>query len=286
MSEEPTPEEVTKETTFDGIVVTDPTNMVAQSSEIGKLAEALAKAQVKISGATKDKNNPFFHSKYADLAGIWDACRAPLSEYGLAVIQTTDGSPDNVIVFTTLAHSSGQWIRGKISMRPVPVKVSKDDPTLHITPQGIGSALTYARRYGLAAIVGVAPADDDGNRASGHREAPAERDKEPASKPKRPTPEVDKMLDSGQAVPVTPPVSSDKEPLPPPPTTLISKPLMIIMKQSKVTVDELVAYCKSRDFLPKDGKLTDLKETIQKQMILDENWKKVVVKIEASRKSE
>lgn len=127
-----------------------------QSETIGALAEALAKAQGKIKGATKDAENPYFKSKYADLASVWDACRDALSSHGLSVIQTTDDAPEGVTVVTTLAHSSGEWIRGRMTLKPV-----KSDP------QGVGSATTYARRYALAAIVGVAPEDDDGAAASG-----------------------------------------------------------------------------------------------------------------------
>jgi RNase H-fold protein (predicted Holliday junction resolvase) len=127
-----------------------------QSAEIDKLAGALAKAQGKITGALKDSANPFFKSKYADLASVWDACRASLSENELAVIQTTESDDSGVFVTTTLAHSSGQWVRSRLRLTP------KDG-----TPQGMGSAITYGRRYALAAIVGVAQVDDDGNAASG-----------------------------------------------------------------------------------------------------------------------
>lgn len=128
-----------------------------QSEQINELAAALSIAQGKITGALKDSANPFFKSKYADLASVWDACRGPLSENGLAVIQTTAPNPDGVTVITTLAHKSGQWIRGELHMVPV-----KSDP------QGVGSCLTYARRYALAAIIGVAQVDDDANAAT-HR---------------------------------------------------------------------------------------------------------------------
>lgn len=127
-----------------------------KSETIGKLAEALAKAQGAIQGAIKDQANPYFKSKYADLSSVWDACRKPLSENGLAVVQTTCGyDPDSVTVETLLTHLSGEWIKSTLTMRPV-----KADP------QGIGSCITYARRYSLAAMVGVAPEDDDGNAAS------------------------------------------------------------------------------------------------------------------------
>jgi len=123
--------------------------------EIGKLALALSKAQGAITGALKDSTNPFFKSNYADLGNVLAACRGPLSKNELAVIQTTEPSDTSVVVVTTLVHSSGQWIRGRLQMRP-----TKPDP------QGIGSALTYCRRYSYAAIVGVAQIDDDANNAS------------------------------------------------------------------------------------------------------------------------
>jgi hypothetical protein len=87
---------------------------------------------------------------------VWDACRGPLSENGLAVIQQTESDDSGVFVITTLAHSSGQWMRSRLRLHP------KDD-----TPQGMGSAITYGRRYALASMVGVAQVDDDGNAASG-----------------------------------------------------------------------------------------------------------------------
>jgi hypothetical protein len=127
-----------------------------QSEAINELATALAKAQGAISGAVKDSANPFFKSSYADLQSVWDACRQPLTANGLAVVQTTEAVAEAVHVVTTLVHASGQWMRGRLVMRPV-----KNDP------QGIGSCLTYARRYALAAIVGVYQTDDDAEGAQG-----------------------------------------------------------------------------------------------------------------------
>lgn len=132
--------------------------MSEQSEQINELAGALAKAQGKITGALKDSSNPFFKSRYADLASVWDACRGPLSDNGLAVVQLTESDDAGVYVSTTLAHSSGQWMRSRLRLSP------KDT-----TPQGMGSAITYGRRYALAAIVGVAQVDDDGNAASGRQ---------------------------------------------------------------------------------------------------------------------
>lgn len=136
--------------------------MNLQSENINELAGALAKAQGKIVSAKKDKKNPFFKSTYADLSSVWDACRAVLSENGLAVIQTIH-TPENkqMELVTTLAHSSGQWIKSHM-----PIITTKSDP------QSLGSALTYYRRYALSALVGVAASDedDDGNIASDRTE--------------------------------------------------------------------------------------------------------------------
>jgi hypothetical protein len=128
----------------------------SSSESIGKLAEALAKAQGAMGGALKDSSNPFFKSKYADLESVWSACRKALSENSLAVVQTTDHADAGIRIITTLVHSSGEWVRGVLPI------MAKDQ-----TPQGIGSAITYARRYALAAIAGVYQTDDDAEAAHG-----------------------------------------------------------------------------------------------------------------------
>lgn len=128
------------------------------SPTIGELAQALAKAQGAMSSAKKTASNPFFKSKYAPLSSIVDAIKAPLSSNGLAYTQTTEiGDDSAVIIETVLLHVSGEWISGKLRMMP-----AKTDP------QGVGSCITYARRYGLQAIVGIdADNDDDGNASTG-----------------------------------------------------------------------------------------------------------------------
>lgn len=130
------------------------------SETINDLATSLAKAQGEITGALKDSANPFFKSKYADLASCWDACREPLSKNGLAIIQSPEIGPDGLTLTTLLTHCTGQWIKNVFRLMP------KDD-----TPQGVGSALTYARRYALTALIGIAQVDDDGNAASGRNGA-------------------------------------------------------------------------------------------------------------------
>jgi hypothetical protein len=130
-----------------------------KSETIGALAAALAKAQTAIDAAEKNKANPAFRSKYADLASIWDACRDALTANGLSVAQfAEDSEPGTLRLTTMLLHTSGEWIAGTMAL-----PLAKQDP------QGYGSACTYARRYGLAAMVGVCPDDDDGNAASGQQ---------------------------------------------------------------------------------------------------------------------
>lgn len=127
-----------------------------KSESISELTKALVKVQANIKPAVKDANNPFFKSSYADLNSIWDSCRDLLTSNGLAVIQTTAPVENAVVVETVLAHTSGEWISGELFL-----PLTKQDA------QGVGSAITYGRRYGLAAIVGiVADVDDDGNAAS------------------------------------------------------------------------------------------------------------------------
>ena len=87
-----------------------------QSESIAALAAALSKAQADITGALKDSSNPFFKSRYADLASCWDACRKQLTANNLAVIQTTEVTEAGTVLVTTLAHSSGEWISGETTL--------------------------------------------------------------------------------------------------------------------------------------------------------------------------
>ena len=126
------------------------------SESIAKLATALSIVQGKLTHAKKDSANPFFKSKYADLESVWDACRSLLAENGLAVMQFPGEFVDGTMSLNTvLTHSSGEYMSYLMS-----VPVTKPDA------QGAGSALTYMRRYALAAVVGVVQADDDCNAAS------------------------------------------------------------------------------------------------------------------------
>ncbi len=155
-----------------------------RSESIAKLAEALAKAQTEIGIAAFDSKNPHFNSKYASLAAVAEAAK-PLAAHGIAVLQPASTRRDEkgvmVVVKTILAHSSGEWIADEIAMKP-----AQD------TPQAIGSALTYGRRYLLASFVGIASdEDDDGNAAS--PKPPTRPTQKPAPKEeKAPAPQAEK----------------------------------------------------------------------------------------------
>jgi len=128
-----------------------------KSESITNLACALARAQATMTGAVKDSENPHFRSKYADLESVWNACRTPLTSNGLSVTQLlTYTDRQAVAIETILLHETGEYLGSTFE-----IPVSKSDA------QGFGSALTYARRYSLSAIIGIAPAEDDGESAVG-----------------------------------------------------------------------------------------------------------------------
>ena len=121
-----------------------------KSETIGKLTLALSKVQAQLKPAKENSKNPFFKSSYADLGAVWDSVRKLLAENELAIIQM----PTDVGGLTTiLSHSSGEYMS---STMYIP---SKEDA------HGVGSAISYARRYALASVVGVVTGDDDGNGA-------------------------------------------------------------------------------------------------------------------------
>ena len=129
-------------------------NGVLQSEAIAELAAALSKAQGQMENATMNKVNPHFRSRYADLASVLDAVRGPLSANGLAVTQVMELRDAGMVLRTVLMHASGQWLATEY---PLPL-IAK--------PHEMGSALTYARRYSLAALVcNSADEDDDANAA-------------------------------------------------------------------------------------------------------------------------
>ena len=124
-----------------------------KSDQVDKLADALSKAQSEMKGATKKSVNPFFKSNYADLHAVIESSFPYLTKNGLSVIQGNDVDEKGSFYITTmLLHKSGQWIKSKLKM-----PITKPDA------QGVGATITYARRFALSAMVGIAQVDDDGN---------------------------------------------------------------------------------------------------------------------------
>lgn len=133
------------------------TKLQTPSAPVDTFAEALVKVQGAIKTAIKDATNPAFRSKYADLGAVWEAVKPALQDNGFAVVQSPQFEGETMWLETTLLHVTGERMTGRYPIRP-----DKN------TPQGVGSAITYARRYSISAMLGVvADEDDDGNAASG-----------------------------------------------------------------------------------------------------------------------
>lgn len=141
-----------------------------KSDSIAALAAALANAQGEMENASKNSQNPHFRSKYADLAEIINTVRPVISKHGLSVMQFPSYSDGIVHVETVIAHKSGEWMSEKCS-----APAQKQDP------QGVGSAISYLRRYSLAAVCNLAQEDDDANAAS---KAPKQSAQAPKVAPK------------------------------------------------------------------------------------------------------
>ena len=134
-----------------------------KTESITDLATALCLAQAEMGGAIKDSNNPFFKSSYADLTSVIKVIKQPFANHGLSFVQlpvTSEGGK-GVGVSTMLMHNSGQWIQSEYLL-----------PMDKVTPQGAGSAITYARRYALQSLVGIPAVDDDSEMAM-YRNDPA-----------------------------------------------------------------------------------------------------------------
>jgi len=154
------------ETVAETVELIDHRMRMTHSPTIGKLVEALCKAQLKFKPILKQTENAAFTrgsrvSYYADLAAYIDATQEALASEGLAVLQWPDVSPEakNMTLESMLAHSSGEWMRSTLTLPAL----GRDG----FTPQSCGSSITYARRYSYAAITGCAAEDDDGNAATG-----------------------------------------------------------------------------------------------------------------------
>jgi len=181
-----------------------------KSDTISELAKALSTFQGKMVAVKKDGINPFFKSKYATLDVIWETIRKPLSDNGLSVAQTMEFQGDTSTLNTTLLHTSGEWIMGAMRLNPV-----RDDP------QGLGSAISYARRYSLSAMLGiVADEDDDANSTS--------------------TPAVKKEIQKNKMI-----------------TVAQSKTMVAVVKERGIDKDEAVAYIKKTFNKNRSSELTE-----------------------------
>jgi hypothetical protein len=154
-----------------------------KSESIAALSAALAKAQGELENANKNANNPHFKSRYADLAELLNTVRPVLSKHGLAVIQMPSFDSGVASVETLLTHSSGEYVSSTCS-----APVTKQDA------QGVGSAITYLRRYSLAAFCGIAQEDDDANSSVGHKAPPAPP--KPQAKPEISSERLTKAIDA------------------------------------------------------------------------------------------
>jgi hypothetical protein len=126
-----------------------------KSETISELAAALSKAQAEMTGAKKSAKNPFFKSNYANLEEVINTVKEPFANHGLSFVQFPISTEGAAGVETIIMHESGEYIANEFLL-----KCAKVDP------QGMGSAITYARRYGLQSAVGIPSEDDDGNAAS------------------------------------------------------------------------------------------------------------------------
>jgi len=153
------------------------------SESQGEIGPALVGALSDLTNPERTAVNPFFKSKYAPLHATLDLVRAAMAPHGLAVMQSAVSHEGFVGVMTRVIHTSGEWVESE----PLLLKPAKDDP------QGGGSAVTYARRYSIEAMLGICgEVDDDGNAATkgkGKKDKPKPAGKpadKPAAKPSEP----------------------------------------------------------------------------------------------------
>ena len=144
--------------------------MQRQSETLDKLIPDLVSLQGDLPNVKKDATNPHFNKKYADLASVCETLRPLLKSHGFAVTHQTLLDDNRPLLVTTLWHSSGQFLRAVSSITP-------EKPTF----QGVGSAITYTRRYDLMALVGLAPDDDDDGNGAGAKQRASQERKPPKS---------------------------------------------------------------------------------------------------------
>jgi hypothetical protein len=145
-----------------------------RSETIGELVKALAAAQMEMGAAKKTAENPYYRSHYADLAEVIAVSRPVLNKHGLAIMQFPSAEGEKVTLLTLLAHESGEWVSEVNSTIPGKEPKGGGPFVPGRSPQADGSAISYLRRYGWQAIIGLPAEDDDGEAAEGHTESHAE----------------------------------------------------------------------------------------------------------------
>lgn len=149
-----------------------------KSDSIKELASALSKAQGEIKNAKKDAKNSFFKNSYCTLESVREVVNPVFFKYGIAVVQFPCDPAHSLK--TVLIHESGEYMEEVMAVSPVKVydkdKEGKPFGEPYVTPQALGSAITYARRYALMGVAGIAPEDDDGESAMGRSTKPAKEE--------------------------------------------------------------------------------------------------------------
>lgn len=264
-----------------------------ESPAITELVKALAKAQAVMKPALKKADNPYFKSKYSDLATVWEVAQGPLADNGLVVMQPISMTPDGkgVVVTTRLLHTSGEWMRST-SIWPARPEYSRDkagnivrDIPPKVGPQGLGSAATYGRRYSLAAMLGIVSDDDDGERAEGRTEKDAKAaqpaiPREPKPAPPPPPAKRTPAKPAPEPPPPTePPANVAKfpekpapapDPLPPPEPAPAEPPAnqrVELLAQVKAVMEARLVGEKS----------TEAKRNLMKQAFGKEKWSEICV---------
>ena len=194
---------------------------ISMSEDVSEIAKALCEVQQCELFALTDKKNPFYKSEYADISSVWSAIRKPLTDNDLAIAQPLGRLGDLITISTILLHKSGQWIKGSLSVKPKPDKDGHEDP------QKVGALITYLRRFSISAMVGVCPADDDGNIASGKSET------------KKPSPAIipskDAVYGGGDS-----PLNSDQRGLPEPTEKSLGEMRTALVEMQKNADDKLI----------------------------------------------
>lgn len=143
-------------TVRDGAVIGE--HSVRRSPSLAKIAAALCAAQCELKNPVKNKQNPHFKNWYADLTAVLESILPVFTKHKLSVMQLPCELDDAPAMMTLIMHDSGEWVETVVKVRPV-----------KLDPQSVGSAQSYAKRYALQSIAGIAAEDDDDGHAATHR---------------------------------------------------------------------------------------------------------------------